>query len=183
MNARRLVKKIYLDFIFLPELFFFTGTIAQTSTVKGKIEDALTGESLIGATVLIQGTTKGTVTDTDGYFALNDVQQGSYNFVISYITYEQQIHRANLQKGETVELNVKLKPISVELGEVKVIASRRSDTETVLDLIDPIKCPGLQRDIETTDLPFAGPRCIGGDFPCSGSDRQGRKIYQRTGTG
>jgi hypothetical protein len=114
---------------------------AQTGVIKGKIEDAATGEGLIGATVVIQGTTKGTIADADGYFAFNDIQQGAYNFVFSYITYEQQVRRANVTKGETVELNVKLKPISVEVGEVRVVTTRRTDTE--LSLISSIKSSSL----------------------------------------
>ena len=45
------------------------------------------------------------------------------------MSYEQQIQRSNIKKGETLELALKLKPVSVELGEVKVVASKRTDTE------------------------------------------------------
>ena len=44
---------------------------AQTTTVTGQLVDAKTGESLVGATVLVEGTTQAMVTDIDGGFKLN----------------------------------------------------------------------------------------------------------------
>jgi len=110
-------------------LFLQTSLLAQNGSVKGVIRDSQTGESLIGASILIQGTTKGTITDLDGNFVLENVQAGDYNLVISYVSYEQMIQRTTVKKGETLELNIDLKPVQVELGEVKVIATRRTDTE------------------------------------------------------
>lgn len=47
---------------------------AQT-TVRGQLVDSETGEPLVGAAVMIEGTSQGTVTDIDGYFK-QDVAQG-----------------------------------------------------------------------------------------------------------
>jgi hypothetical protein len=47
-------------------LYFFTLSIAQTGKIVGKMIDAKTGETLPGATVLIEGTTKGASADFDG---------------------------------------------------------------------------------------------------------------------
>jgi hypothetical protein len=123
----------------LPSLFLFNGGIlvAQSGTVKGKIEDASTAETLIGATVLIQGTNKGTVTDVNGNYILKDISEGTYNLVISYVSYEQQIIRIGVEKNKPVELNIKLIPSSVEMDAVKVTASKRSDTE--LSMISTIR--------------------------------------------
>lgn len=57
------------------------------STVNGHVKDA-TGEPVIGASILINGTTDGTVTDLDGNFILN-VQPGA-TLTISYIGYQKQ---------------------------------------------------------------------------------------------
>ena len=59
------------------------GAFAQ-STVKGSVKDA-SGEPIIGASVLINGTSNGTVTDLDGNFSLS-VQPGQ-TLTISYIGY------------------------------------------------------------------------------------------------
>ena len=47
--------------------------LAQTGKISGKIIDATTGETLPGATVLIEGTFKGASADFDGNFSLSNV--------------------------------------------------------------------------------------------------------------
>lgn len=58
----------------LLSLFLSVSAFAQ-STIKGQVKDA-TGEPIIGASVLINGTSNGTVTDLDGNFSVN-VQPGA----------------------------------------------------------------------------------------------------------
>ena len=60
----------------------------RAQTVSGTVVDE-TGEPLIGASVIVEGTSTGTTTDFDGNFLLNDVQDGA-NLVISYIGYSSQ---------------------------------------------------------------------------------------------
>lgn len=103
--------------------------LGQAGSVKGKINDASTGETLIGATVLIQGTTKGTITDVDGHYNLEDIAVGTYNLVISYVSYEQMIVRVNVSPYEVTELNINLSPSSTEMDAVKIVANKRTDTE------------------------------------------------------
>ena len=46
---------------------FSAAAFAQT-TVRGQLVDSETGEPLVGAAVMVEGTTQGSVTDIDGYF-------------------------------------------------------------------------------------------------------------------
>ncbi len=69
-------------------LFTSTAALAQTS-VSGTITDADNGDPLIGASVLVTGTSTGTVTDFDGNFTLN-VPEGSESLTISYTGYATQ---------------------------------------------------------------------------------------------
>ena len=59
----------------------------QLSMVKGSVKDK-TGEAIIGANVLVKGTTNGTITDFNGNFAL-DAKKGDI-LVISYIGFRNQ---------------------------------------------------------------------------------------------
>ena len=102
---------------------------SQTGIIKGTITDANTKESLIGATVVIQGTSKGASSDFDGNFQIDNVKAGSYNLVISYISYDNQIVRAAVTEGKETVLNFALKSASVDIDEVKVVAKRRDNTE------------------------------------------------------
>lgn len=92
------------------------------STVNGHVKDA-TGEPVIGASILINGTTDGTVTDLDGNFVLN-VQPGA-TLTISYIGYQKQ--QVTAVNGMVVTLQ---EDAAQQLNEVVVIgygAVKKSD--------------------------------------------------------
>lgn len=86
----------------------------QTGTCKGLVKDAA-GESIIGASVVVKGTTNGTITDFDGNFNLDGVKKGDV-IVISYVGYQSQEVKWN---GNS--LNVILKEDSKTLSEVVVV--------------------------------------------------------------
>ena len=106
--------------------------MAQTGVIKGNIKDAITNETLIGATVAIQGTSIGTSTDFDGNFRIEKVKPGSYNLVISYISYDSQIIRAEVSEANETELSIGMKSASVDIEEVQVVAKRRDNTEVAM---------------------------------------------------
>ena len=89
--------------------------VQQDETCKGVIKDA-TGESVIGASVLVKGTNNGTVTDIDGNFSLKGVKKGA-TLRISYVGYEPQ---EVVYNGK--DLNIVLKDDSKALDEVVVTA-------------------------------------------------------------
>jgi len=70
-------------------LVFFTGALMAQTTVSGTITDADSGDPLIGASVLVTGTSTGTVTDFDGNYTLN-VPANAESLSISYTGYSAQ---------------------------------------------------------------------------------------------
>jgi TonB-dependent receptor len=131
------MKKIYAIVESLKRIVFIVLSVimcnyatGQSGELKGKITDSETSETLIGATIMVQGTSKGTITDVDGNYSLKDLSKGNYNIVVSYVSYEQLIQRVSVN-GSMV-LDIKLKPSSVEMDAVKVTASKRNDTEMAL---------------------------------------------------
>ncbi len=102
---------------------------SNTGIIQGKVSDAVTGESLVGATVLIQGTLTGTITNIDGVFELKNVAPGTYNVVVSYISYEKQILKTDVESSQPVFLEVKLGTASLTVDEVTVTARKRTNTE------------------------------------------------------
>ncbi|HPJ78976.1 MAG TPA: TonB-dependent receptor [Prolixibacteraceae bacterium] len=104
----------------------------RAGNIRGTVRDGKTGETLVGAQLLIQGTTRGTITDFDGNFTLTDVAQGSYNLVVAFISYENQIIRVEVPEAGDVVLLIALLPVSIDVGEVKVVARKRNNTEVAL---------------------------------------------------
>ena len=104
-------------------IFFLSSSFAQqTGTVYGKITDADTNDPLPGATVIIEGTATGTVTDMNGIYRIMNVTDGSYNFVISFIGYKKSVVEKTIVAGSPVELNVSLHVDAVGLDEVVISA-------------------------------------------------------------
>lgn len=89
-------------------------TTQQAGICKGLVKDAI-GESVIGASVVVKGTTNGTITDFDGNFSLDGIKKGDV-IVISYVGYQTQEIKWN---GSP--LNVILKEDSKTLSEVVVV--------------------------------------------------------------
>ena len=76
--------------VFFTLLFFLTTDIyAQNKTISGTVID-FTGEAVIGASVLVNGTSNGTITDMDGKFSLSNVPAKG-TITITYIGYKKQV--------------------------------------------------------------------------------------------
>lgn len=75
--------------ILLLGFLMMTGVaVAQQLQVQGKVTDA-TGEGLIGASVLVKGTTSGVITDIDGNYVLLNVNPDAI-LIFSYVGYQTQ---------------------------------------------------------------------------------------------
>ena len=98
---------------------------ANPATLSGKITDAATGESLIGANVQIVGTYKGTATDIDGNYVINNIKPGDYQIKFQFIGYETKLFNGiTLKPGQNLELNVTLKEQTESLNEVTVVGRK-----------------------------------------------------------
>ena len=87
----------------------------QSGTCTGIVKDA-TGETVIGASVVVKGTTNGTITGLDGDFSLSNVKKGDI-IVISFVGYQTQEVKWTGQP-----IDVTLKDDTQQLGEVVVTA-------------------------------------------------------------
>jgi len=108
--------RIIKSMLFSILLFTYSFITAQQVTVTGKITDASTGESIIGAAIVVQGTTRGTVSDMDGNYSI-EVPDGEAVLMFSYISYLTQ----EIPVGEQTVINVSMAIDPTELEEVIVI--------------------------------------------------------------
>jgi outer membrane receptor protein involved in Fe transport len=108
-------------------------SFGQAGSITGTITDDKTGETLIGATVIITGTTKGTVTNFDGYYSIDNLQPGTYNLSISYISYaSEQKEGVKVNANETTTIDASLQDATTKLEEVKVVGKANRETEAML---------------------------------------------------
>ncbi|HMR15023.1 TonB-dependent receptor [Mariniflexile maritimum] len=106
-------------FLGLNLLLSFILSAQQTHSIRGTIKDSNNGETLLGATVFIKGTSIGTVTNEYGFYSIT-APQGQYILTISYIGYQTLSESIYLEKDET--LNFELTEQSTSLEEVVIIA-------------------------------------------------------------
>ena len=117
--------KKYLWSIICTLLLFPSGAFAQTRTVSGTVTDASTGEALIGASVLVKGTSTGAVTDIDGNFSLELSERKT--LTISYVGYLSK----EVKASPGANLEIQLESDSKSIDEVVIIAYGQQKKVTV----------------------------------------------------
>jgi len=116
------MKKVFAV-IFIFALFAGTATFAGndkesgnppgTSAIKGKIFDKTTNEELAGVTVQIEGTDIKAYTDIEGNFKIEDLQPGTYNLTVNYISYkETELSDVSIDSASENEVEIKLEQIN-----------------------------------------------------------------------
>ena len=92
-------------------------------TVSGFIKDSLNGETLIGASIAVQGKTKGISSNQYGFYSIT-LEEGSYNFICSYIGYQPKLIQIKLDGNKQFNFNV-LPKISV--SQEVIVSSKKRD--------------------------------------------------------
>ena len=123
------MKKIYL--IMLSLLCIAQAALAQGGAIKGRVVGADTEQPLIGATVLVEGTSKGASTDSNGEFFIANVPAGDYKLRLSYVGYSYPAIPVSVTSGGTTNIGSVSMKSSIVIGEeVVVSASRRPEKLT-----------------------------------------------------
>ncbi|WP_298453442.1 TonB-dependent receptor [uncultured Prevotella sp.] len=111
-------------------IFILTAFRAYAADIKGKVTDSTTGETLIGATVQIDGTDKAAATDIDGLFTFSGLDESAnYTLTIKYISYKTTKIDGVRAEAQPQVLEIKLKPDEQTLKEVTVTGVARKNTE------------------------------------------------------
>lgn len=114
-----LVQVMFLSFV--PILY-----AGQTGKISGIVKDRDTGEPVIGANIIIDGTYFGAASDIEGYYYINNIPPGKYTVTASSVGYRKTITEQVIVKiDQTTYLDITLHTESVELeGEVVVVADK-----------------------------------------------------------
>lgn len=119
---------MFRKFFTIIVLFSLVGSVAiaqTTGRIIGKVVDGQTGEALIGANIIVVGTSLGAATDISGEFLITQVPPGKYDIRASYIGYQDVLIRGiNIVAGLTQTENFQLLPSAIATKEVVVISQR-----------------------------------------------------------
>jgi len=107
--------------------------VANASRIEGFISDAISGETLPGATIVIKGTTNGTSSDAKGYYVIENVSSGSITLVVNFIGYHSQELLVNIGTNVTYTQNFILVTNAQSLAEVVISSRATGQVKTLKD--------------------------------------------------
>lgn len=139
-------------FYTLSFLLIYHVGFGQRFTINGYVKDSGNGEELIGVTVLVVGTTTGTVTNSYGFYSIT-LPPGKYDLQYSYVGYRPQTKSFDLTANS--EQNIEMVSEAVEIDEI-VITGERLDANvtdvqmghTKLNIVQIRKLPAIFGEVD-----------------------------------
>jgi TonB-dependent receptor len=152
--------------LFLFLLFNISRGFTQTESITGTITDKKTKETIVGASVVIQGTTTGAGSDLNGVYKISPIKPGIYTIVVSYISYKKQIiENVKVEIGKPAEINIELEEDIATIQGVTVNAKKSTDSEI-----------SMMSTIKTSDLVVSG---ISSQQISKSQDRDASEVIKR----
>ena len=118
---------------FIILVLLWTTVVVEAATIKGFVKEHPTKDPLIGASIQVKGTTIGAITDIDGHFELDNLKEGNYTLIISYVSFKTKEMNVKLS-SQPIELEIILEPDSKQLSEVTVVARKNLEGERALQM-------------------------------------------------
>ena len=116
-------------------MFSLVADAQSKGSIIGTVIDKSTGETLPGASVFIEGTTLGTMTDLDGKFRLGNLDAGNYKVVCSMVSFSKKILTGvEVSNGNSTTVNIVLEGVKTDLKEVIIEAEAKRESVNALYL-------------------------------------------------
>ncbi|MCI4669852.1 MAG: TonB-dependent receptor [Bacteroidia bacterium] len=115
--------KTRLHSLLLLLLWSSSGLWAQNFTISGHVQDAESGEALLGSAVMVLPGKKGVYTNNYGFFSLT-LPKGKYQLLSSFIGYETDTQTVILDQNRPLE--IKLKAVGTQVEEVVISAAKEA---------------------------------------------------------
>jgi TonB-linked SusC/RagA family outer membrane protein len=145
-------------------------------TVKGTVKDD-TGEAIIGANVLVKGTTNGTITDFDGNYTIQNVPPTA-TLVFSFVGYNSQEIPVNKQ----TTIHCVLKEDTQVLNEVMVVGYATGSKRTISGAVDRVKKEDMNKGVVLSPADALKGKSAGVVISTSGGDPMGTTNIRIRGT-
>ncbi len=163
------MSKIYKTtwFLLLAILTLSAGVVNGQEIIKGTVTDASLNEALPGVNIVVQGTTRGTISDIDGNYSI-EAKQGE-TLVFSFIGYEQ-LERTI---AASTVINVSLKMASTELDELVIIGYGTQKKSDKTGAVANVKAEELNGGVLTDPIQALQGKTAGVSISKSGGDPNG----------
>ena len=149
-----------------------------TSKVTGKVSDAMSGDPLPGANVLLVGTSLGAATDINGGFLIMNVLAGSYTIRVTYVGYDTKETQVQVQSGTPLRINIRLQPVGIQGKEVVVTAQASGQNAAINQQLSSIQISNVVSAAKIQELPDANAAESVGRLPGVSLIREGGEASQ-----
>lgn len=140
INLLTLLASIFLVFATVS----YSSAQSKKGTIRGTVKDASNGEELIGATVVIIGTTTGSAADLDGKYSIS-VEAGTYDLQVSFVSYQSKtITGVEVKAGQVTVINTNLGEDSELLDAVVIVG--KAETASTKAILVAQKNSGVVQD-------------------------------------
>ncbi len=96
----------------------------NVGSIKGVVNDSISGEKLIGVNVVIKNTMMGTSTGINGDFSFLNVHEGEYTLIFSYIGYKQKQINIIVKKDKETNVTIMLAHSAYEIDSYAIVADQ-----------------------------------------------------------
>ena len=127
-------------------------TSLEAQVLRGTVKADSGDVPVVGAEVLLEGTEWRSRTDRAGAFRLIDIKPGSYRLLARAVGYRPLAAKAIIAVGDTIELELVLTKMTVELAPLEVTADKPEFRSAVMRGFDDRRSAGLGRFFTRTDL-------------------------------
>lgn len=147
------MKKQLFYILIIIAILFPVRSFSQTTggTITGVVRDQATGETMPGVNVVIGGTLRGASTGPDGEFTITGVAPGTYSLNMTFISYKPlMVEGVEVRQGSVSVINATMSDQSVELDDIVVVATKRTDSEvSVMNSIrnSPVVVSGISAQL------------------------------------
>jgi hypothetical protein len=105
--------------------------LAADGVVSGFVEDSISKETIIGATVVVKGTTRGAYTNKSGYFSISGVPSGAQTLVVSGVGYRKTEVACSVAAGGSTKVRIAMAEAPSITGEVVVTATKEDERRQI----------------------------------------------------
>ena len=126
-------------------LFLLPSFLVGQVKLSGSVSDNETGKKLESVNIFLPELQRGTVSDNNGNYSIENLPKGSFSIQFSYVGYKSKILTVYLSDN-SVELNVSLTPSELEIGEVVVLGNNINELEKVPYKVEKVSTGEMKKD-------------------------------------
>jgi len=136
--------KIYFS-LFISVIFLLSSAGWAQLKLSGKVTEQKSGKFLASVNIFFPELQKGTVTDANGNYEIDDMAEGFFQIEFSYVGYKTQVFPV-VMKNENLVLNIIMIPSEVEIGEVVVLGNFVNEVEKAPYRIERVSAKDIKKD-------------------------------------